>query len=108
MIVSNRAAEAQMDVGEIANLSLQCQRHFDNLCEAIVKTADADDLRIAGLQDELGRFRLWASDIGALNTGRASLDYRLRDVEYLYQNTKSLLEGLKGSLAEGLAPLKLS
>jgi len=94
-----------MDIGEIAKLSLDCQRRFYELCNALearyTDSESRDSSTSTALEDELGRFRLWAGNIGALKTGRASLDYRLRDAEYLSQNAKSLLGGLKKSLAEG-------
>ena len=40
-----------------------------------------------------------------MNTGRASLDCRVKDAEYLYQNIKSLLEDLQESLIEGFDAL---
>ena len=92
-----------MNVGELASLSLDCERRFDELYEAIEATDAVSEFRpsLPDLEDELGRFRLWAGNIGALKTGRASLDYRLRDAAYLSQNAKSLLEGLTESLTEG-------
>jgi len=58
------------------------------------------------LEDELGRFRLWASNIGAMNPRKASLDYRLRNADYLLYNVKSLLEHLHQSLHEGALDLR--
>jgi hypothetical protein len=86
-----------MDQLTIARLCLECQTHFETL-----ETYDGENrLSSTTVEDELGRFRMWASNIGALNTGRASLDYRLRDANYLYETVKSLLEDLKRSLSEG-------
>jgi hypothetical protein len=88
----------------IASLSLECQTHFEELGRTL-ETKDGgkfqNELANTAVDDELGRFRIWASNIGALNIGRASLDYRLRDAEYLRQNVTSLLEGLNKSMSEG-------
>jgi hypothetical protein len=65
---------------------------------------DIEAVTRSAVDDELGRFRIWATNIGALSIGRVSLDHRLRDADYLHQNVKSLLEDLKESLSEGLIP----
>jgi hypothetical protein len=33
-------------------------------------------------EDELGRLRVWAANIGAHQSGQSSLDYRLRDASH--------------------------
>ncbi|KAL9059843.1 MAG: hypothetical protein Q9162_000913 [Coniocarpon cinnabarinum] len=48
-------------------------------------------------QDNLGRFRLWAGNIGALHTGRSSLSNRL-GTSRLVQEISRLLDQLKESL----------
>lgn len=89
----------------IARLCVDCQRYFVAFIDALETSSEQkhqDELSGTTVENELGRFRIWASNIGALNIGRASLDYRLRDAEYLHQNVNSLLEDLKQSLNEGL------
>lgn len=88
----------------IAQLGFECQRQIEVLYAKLESDNAQAELSMA-VGDELGRFRLWASNIGALNTGRASLDYRVRDAEYLDQNIKSLLQDLKESLIEGSSTL---
>lgn len=87
----------------IARLGFECQRRFAVLREAVASTITGydDDVTSSAVDDELGRFRIWAKNIGALSVGRASLDYRLRDADYLNNNVKSLLEDLNESLCEG-------
>jgi len=95
-----------LQVRTIAKVSLGCQKHFWALSDALETIEGSKyqaELSSAAVNDELGRFRIWAGNIGALKTGRASLDYRLRDVGYLHQNVVSLLEGLSQSLYEGFA-----
>lgn len=46
-------------------------------------------------EDELGRLRVWAANIGAHQTGQSSLDYRLRDASHLKIETVSLLRRLQ-------------
>lgn len=93
-----------MDLQTIARLSLDCQRNFQALSNAL-KTTNENELSSVAVEDELGRFRIWAANIGALNIGTASLDYRLRDAEYLRQEVISLLKELKKNLDIGLSPL---
>jgi hypothetical protein len=92
------------DITIIARLCLDCQSNFVFLIHRI-DTIDVVQapavLSGAAIENELGRFKLWASNIGAMNVGKASLDYRLKDVKYLTQNVQSLLEYLKESLSEG-------
>ena len=86
----------------IARLCLDCQSQFEVLRDAIRSKNKDRELSSVAVQNELGRFRIWASNIGAMHTGRLSLDYKLQDAEYLYEDVKSLLEDIKDSLLEGL------
>jgi hypothetical protein len=45
-------------------------------------------------EDELGRLRVWAANIGAHQAGLSSLDYRLRDASHIKAQIVRLLEGL--------------
>ena len=45
-------------------------------------------------EDELGRLRVWAANIGAHQVGLSSLDYRLRDASHIKAQIVRLLEGL--------------
>ena len=92
-----------MDQPTIARLCLECETALNDTFEAAGRTDFQNDQFVATMRDELGRFRIWASTIGALNSGTASLDDSLQDVKYLHQNVKSLLEDLKRSTSEGFA-----
>lgn len=94
-------AEAPNQEAAIAILSLACQAYFKDFCDSLENTKWNNELSSSIVEDELGRFRLWANNIGAAKTGRASLDYRLRDTAYLFQNVKSLLEALEKTLRKG-------
>jgi hypothetical protein len=85
----------------VAKLSFECQRNFVKLKEILELTDGNLEVSSRDIEDELGRFRMWASNIGAIKIGKASLDYRLREAEYLSENVKSLLRDLKGVLNEG-------
>lgn len=55
------------------------------------------------LEDEFGRFRVWSGNLGALQKGHSSLDYRLRDSPLLSGNALKFLEELNDNLNEALA-----
>ena len=55
------------------------------------------------LEDEMGRFRVWCGNLGALQKGHSSLEYRLRDSPLLSSNTLKFLEELEENLKEAFA-----
>lgn len=56
--------------------------------------------------DELGRLRIWASNIGAHQRGQSSLDFRLRDASHISNQVITLLEDLEQILND--AALEMS
>lgn len=56
-----------------------------------------------GLQDEIGRFRVWSGNLGALQKGHSSLDYRLRDSPLLSSNALKFLKDLEDNIDEAVA-----
>jgi hypothetical protein len=97
---------------DISRLGLDCQKQFEDLIDNLGRTALGDgdgdlqdgflSIAIVPIKEELGRFRTWANNIGAVTSGRGSLDYRVRGAEYLRHNVKSLLESLKATLIYGI------
>ncbi len=85
------------------------------ICSRIEResTSDTDLLQISRWQDELGRLRLWAANIGAHRTGQSSLEFRLKDSSHIGQQVTNLLldlgqifqevEDILDSLANGHA-----
>ncbi|KAI4941058.1 hypothetical protein J4E86_010558 [Alternaria arbusti] len=55
------------------------------------------------LDDEVGRFRVWAGNLGALQKGHSSLDYRLRGSPVLFSSALRLLNELEQNLNETYA-----
>jgi hypothetical protein len=55
------------------------------------------------LEDEFGRFRVWSGNLGALQKGHSSLDYRLRDSPLLSSNALKFLQELEDNLNEAFA-----
>ena len=87
----------------IAQLGLDCQNQFTLLGDTLRRMSHDSRSEISAtmVEDELGRFKAWAGNIGAMTTGTASMDYRVRTAGYLRHSVKSLLEALKESLIEG-------
>lgn len=74
---------------------------FFNEIIAIVKntmSSDISGLSVGGWEDELGRLRVWAANIGAHQTNQSSLDFRLRDSSHIRDQSLKLLESLRGRL----------
>lgn len=80
-------------------------RAFQNLTNALSindrKWTHAIDKE--ALEDEIGRFRVWAGNLGALQKGHSSLDYRLRDSPVSSTNTLKLLQELETNINEAHA-----
>ena len=87
----------------IARLTLECQAEYQRLCKALDLATDQKTLSSVAVQNELGRFRIWIKDIGALHKDKHSLDSKLRDIDYLRQGVTLLLVDLKESLKTGLS-----
>lgn len=50
------------------------------------------------LEIELGRFKIWCGNLGAVQTGTSSLDFRLRDSTVMRTNVLKLLDRLQRTL----------
>ena len=69
--------------------------------------ADSNDLNISSelLKDTWARFNIWTSNIGALQRGRASLDYRLRHAD-VKEEVLRLLKHLNSTLSHNVSCFK--
>jgi hypothetical protein len=85
---------AAIRLGTAANV-----RNFQVLLDAPSTTDQALDRE--SLRDEFGRLRVWSGNLGALQKGHSSLDYRLRDSPLLSSNVLKLLQELEQNLSEG-------
>ena len=83
----------------IASQYACCEEFFKKLLE-VLETPN-DQAVTPRLLDEFGRFSVWAGDVGAHQTGRASLDYRLREASHIHLQLTELLEELREDLDEG-------
>ena len=82
-----------------------CLSTFNEFIEDIRPIEKLHELRTKGLavgawEDELGRLRIWAANIGAHQTGQSSLDFRLRDASHIHGQIIKLLESLLRKLQD--------
>ena len=81
----------------------KCVRSFSDLCGALQQPARefTDEISLPGVASQLGRFRVWAGNIGAHQHGRrVSLDYRLRDASRLKDQVVELLKDLDETISD--------
>ncbi len=72
-----------------------CLKSFDNLLALIGRSQYAsENVPLTLWEDELGRLRIWAGNVGAHQTGQASLGFRLRDASHISQQVVKLLKTL--------------
>lgn len=79
----------------LSSLSRDCDTVLDEFVKAIGASEYASIAN--SLHDAVGRFRVWANNIGAFqrSTSQASLDYRLRDGEAMRGAVRRQLERVK-------------
>lgn len=80
-------------------------RSFQILVDALLTSDDkwAEQITRDAVEDEFGRLRVWSGNLGALQKGHSSLDYRLRDSPLLSGNAIKFLEELNQNLGEAFA-----
>ncbi|KAI4256753.1 MAG: hypothetical protein L6R42_006038 [Xanthoria sp. 1 TBL-2021] len=86
----------------IASSLTTCRIAFNNLIEDMHVSGKEklEGLFVPDWEDERGRLRMWAANIGAHQTGQSSLDFRLRDSSQIQQQIIRLLENLAVQLEE--------
>lgn len=69
-----------------------------------------EDVSVAEAVDCLGRFKIWAGNIGAFQRfeSQSSLDYRLRDASKISAQIADLLDELAESIEDGMLAGSLS
>lgn len=85
----------------ISSRAKKCLELFDELLG--LPDALDGDASAAEAVDCLGRFKIWAGNIGALQQPelQSSLDYRLRDASRIAIQTVDLLDELAESIEDG-------
>lgn len=75
---------------------------FLSLAQALnASPQHAEQLAPEALEEEFERFKIWAGNIAAHRTGRASLEHRLCDASHLKNEVKNLLSTLEQTLSRG-------
>ncbi|KAJ5781314.1 hypothetical protein N7457_006474 [Penicillium paradoxum] len=82
----------------IAAVAVSCLKKLKVLLSSSELQHYDSEVRQSRWQDELGRLRVWAANIGAHQTGNLSLDYRLRDASHIKDQTLRVLKRLKRTL----------
>src|SRR5947209_12855677 len=93
-----------MEMTTISSDVLACMKKFRWLFEVLhFSTHNTDDFPDeSAWRDEAGRFRIWASNLGAHQKGQSSLDYRLRDASHIKDQILDLLADLEVVLKEAI------
>lgn len=92
----------QSDIRIQAAYCLDCFKRICQRLQSAERLEDEDhclELPEESLTDAMDRFKIWAGNIGALQSGRASLDYRLGHSDVRMEVLR-LLKQLLGSLTE--------
>ena len=84
----------------IANSTLSCMRNFSRLIAALAtgEQEHRESMSPEKIEIEHGRFKIWSGNLGALQSGRNSLDFRLRESFVMQTNVMKLLIKLDQTL----------
>ncbi|KAJ4244352.1 hypothetical protein NW762_014479 [Fusarium torreyae] len=88
----------------IANLVRGSLQSFQKLVSITSTSGDVCyQVPLVSMREEEARFKIWSGNIGAHNSGRRSLQYRLRDASHLQKQIIVLLEDLIQLLEDAMA-----
>ncbi|KAF5629968.1 heat shock factor (HSF)-type DNA-binding protein [Fusarium tjaetaba] len=89
----------------VQSLSRSCINGFQYLLSGLRETAPRflQQMPPSTIEIQLGKFRIWRGNPGALQTGYSSLDYRLRKSALMHNNISQLLQQLGIALEESTA-----
>ena len=89
-------------MGSTTEHSRRCVQSFHELCTELgaAKPQHLLLMPLDTIKGEQGKFKVWCGNIGALQSGYASLDYRLRESEVMQVNVVKLLQQLQRTLLE--------
>ncbi|KAK5683233.1 hypothetical protein LTS10_004764 [Elasticomyces elasticus] len=91
-------------MSSLSNSTQACVTLFASLCAKLPETASRhlEQMPLHALDNEFDRFKIWSGNLGARQSGHASLDWRLRDAATMSTSISKLLGDLKEHLQEGL------
>ncbi|KAF7509473.1 hypothetical protein GJ744_008036 [Endocarpon pusillum] len=83
----------------ISAATAACLQSFPQLAAALQDPEHCRTMPREKLKGELDRFKIRCGNLGALQTGRSSLDFRLRDSTVVRTNVLKLLDRLQKMLS---------
>lgn len=83
------------------SLATACLQSFRQLATALQDPEHWRTMPREKLEREFDRFKIWCGNLGALQTGRSSLDFRLRESTVVRTNVLKLLHRLQRILTMG-------
>ncbi|KAH7165848.1 hypothetical protein EDB81DRAFT_942832 [Dactylonectria macrodidyma] len=91
--------------GAIASNVLVVLRAFQDLVKSLAGESGSSNTHtiLPGFEEEMMRFKMWSGNLGAHQSGRVSLDHRLRDAPHLREQVIYLLKDLCESLQDALS-----
>jgi len=86
----------------ITEISRACRSNFTQLSQALTQAGPAhrELMPPADIEQELGRFHIWCTNLGALQNGPSSLDSRLRESTVMRGNILRHLTRLNKTLIQ--------
>lgn len=94
VVTTMTSPSASTSMTNISFVVVQCLKDLSRLVSEDLSSF-ASEVPPALWKDELGRLRVWASNIGAHQTGQSSLDHRLRDASHIKEQTLRVLQRLQ-------------
>lgn len=79
----------------ISSVAISCLKELKVITSSDDLNVYSADVPQTLWQDELGRLRVWAANIGAHQVGQSSLDHRLRDASHIKDQTLRVLRRLQ-------------
>lgn len=81
-----------------ANATVACLHEFSQLLEGLQNPEHCRLMPLEKVEAEYDRFKIWSGNLGAMQSGSSSLDYRLRGSTVMRANVFKLLSRLKQTL----------
>jgi hypothetical protein len=82
-------------MSRISSVAISCLKELKVITSSDDLNVYSADVPQTLWQDELGRLRVWAANIGAHQVGQSSLDHRLRDASHIKDQTLRVLRRLQ-------------
>ena len=89
-------------MGSLSLLSRQCLLGFETLTSHLAngQPQHVELMPPSTIKAQAGKLRVWCGNLGALQTGYSSLDYRLRESSVMLSTVSKMLRQLSSALLE--------